>query len=127
MSAQLRAGAIAATPSPRRRANAAEGAVVAGSPRTSPRATPRTNTRNLKAFVRATAYINDPPNTKLAYDSKMEEFGSFCDHYYPSVDPAYRYTVNGDRLYTFLFYQSFREKKSQKGRTRGTRQGFDSV
>jgi hypothetical protein len=64
-------------------------------------------------------------NTKKAYAPKVKEFKGFCDHAYPFLNESLRYTVDTDRLYRFLFYHVFREKKASKGRKRGESAAFD--
>ena len=64
-------------------------------------------------------------NTNKAYDPKTQEYYAFCDSLYPSVNNQFKYIVDAERLYRFLFYQSFCEKKSQKGWKKSEKQGFD--
>ena len=52
---------------------------------------------------------NRRENTKLAYDGKAEEWHSFIDSVYKGERTS-RYTVTGEKLYAFLFYQAFRNK-----------------
>ena len=55
-----------------------------------------------------------PDNTAKAQDPKEEEYMQFCDALYPH--DIHRYVLNSDRVYRFMFYQSFREKKRVGGR-----------
>jgi hypothetical protein len=58
-------------------------------------------------------------NTALAFDPKQQEFQEFCEHVY-SQDP-YKYTIDSEKCYRFMFYTAFREKKpmGKKKRKRG--------
>jgi hypothetical protein len=49
-------------------------------------------------------------NTALAFDPKEQEYREFCDHVYPH--DSYRYTINSDKCYKFMFYTAFRDKKA---------------
>ena len=53
-----------------------------------------------------------PTNTTLALVPKIEEFIEFCELVYPREQVPTRMTFG--KVYRFMFYQSFREKK--KGR-----------
>jgi hypothetical protein len=64
-------------------------------------------------------------NTKKAYAPKVNEFKGFCDHCYGFLAESMRYTVDPERLYRFLFYHVFREKKEALGRKRGESAAFD--
>ena len=99
--------------------------VAAANVRTSPTATPRTSVQNLQAVARVLNRGPKDSNTNKAYAPKMAEYRAFCDSVYAPLRPSLRYTVNPDRLYLFMFYQGFREKKSQGGVNKGTSQGFD--
>lgn len=59
---------------------------------------------------------NRKDNTKIAYDPKREEFRQFCDYKYGHLQAEKRYHIDNDKVYTFMWYQSFREKKPQGGR-----------
>ena len=82
--------------------------------------TPMALMRNLQAVTRALNRGDDKSNTNKAYDPKEKEYYLFCDHVYGAVAPLYRYIVDFDRLYLLLYYQAFREKKSQKGVKKGS-------
>ena len=86
---------------------------------------PRTKVQNLQAVARCLNRGPKDSNTNKAYNPKEAEYNAFCDAVYPAVAASFRYTVDSDRLYLFLFYQAFREKKSQKGVKKGGTQGFD--
>ena len=81
---------------------------------------------NLRAVVDVYLANLCNDNTKKAYAPKVNEFKAFCDHAYPSHCMTVRYTVGPEKLYRFLFYQVFREKKEAKGRKRGQSVAFDS-
>jgi len=55
-----------------------------------------------------------PHKTAMQIDQKKEEHFQCCDVVCPS-DP-YRYTLEKDQVYRFMFYQMFREKKKMGGR-----------
>jgi hypothetical protein len=80
----------------------------------------------LRAVVEASRKQLRKVNTSLAYDPKVKEYKAFCDHAFSFNDPCVRYTVNADSLYRFLFYHVFRNKKSSKGKKRGTQSTFDA-
>jgi hypothetical protein len=63
-------------------------------------------------------------NTKLAYLPKIKEFKGFCDFLFPGLSPSCRYQVDSDKLYRFMFYHVFREKKRVGGRG-GVEEHFD--
>jgi Centromere DNA-binding protein complex CBF3 subunit, domain 2/Transcriptional activator of glycolytic enzymes len=54
-----------------------------------------------------------PTNTRKALDPKQQEFEQFCD--YIGGNDIYRYNLNFDKVYKFLYYQTFREKKKAGG------------
>ncbi len=53
-------------------------------------------------------------NTRLAYDSKAEEFKKFCRHVYGDND--YSEVVTEEKMYLFLLYQSHRGPRKRGGR-----------
>ena len=55
-----------------------------------------------------------PLNTAVALDPKKEEYFQYCDAVYPS-DP-YRHHIQYEKVYSFMCYQSFREKKKAGGK-----------
>ena len=54
-----------------------------------------------------------PDNTVKAFQPKMEEYEQFCDACYP--DDNYKYCLDDSKLYRFMYYQAFREKKKAGG------------
>ena len=62
-----------------------------------------------------------PLNTRVAYASKGEEFLSFCDKIYGerSRDEVSARTVTEEKVFAFLFYQSYR-KVRKKGLKRSS-------
>jgi Centromere DNA-binding protein complex CBF3 subunit, domain 2 len=59
-----------------------------------------------------------PENTAKAQDPKVMEYFHFCDIHY-GHDP-YRYSLECNKVYRFMWYQCFREQK-QKGGTKAAR------
>ena len=55
-----------------------------------------------------------PKSVQNVYDGKRMEYMQFCEKVY-ATDP-YKYTVNNQKAYDFIFYQVMREKKSVGGR-----------
>ena len=72
-----------------------------------------TRKANLHQAVLDLEANNRPENTALAMDPKKEEWMQYCDCKY-SKDPL-RYIVTADKLYDFMCYQSFRERKPPGG------------
>ena len=54
-----------------------------------------------------------PSNTNKAFDPKIDEYFQFCDKVYPH-DP-YKYVLDKEKVYRFMFFQAFREKKKSGG------------
>ena len=54
-----------------------------------------------------------PPNTIKAFQPKMEEYEQFCESCYP--DDNFKYCLDESKLYRFMYYQAFREKKKAGG------------
>ena len=55
-----------------------------------------------------------PKSVQNVYDGKKMEYMQFCEMIYPH-DP-YKYTINNQKAYNFIFYQVMREKKTSGGR-----------
>jgi Centromere DNA-binding protein complex CBF3 subunit, domain 2 len=55
-----------------------------------------------------------PTNTSKAHNPKIEEFFGFCDDLY--ADDPYKYNLNYEKVYRFMFFQAFRELKKRGGR-----------
>ena len=58
---------------------------------------------------------NRPEQSADIYDNKQREFHQFAAHVYPQ-DP-YRNSLNAEKVYRFMFYQTFRGQK--KGGEKG--------
>lgn len=67
------------------------------------------------------AVENGKKNTAIAYEPKSLEFRNFCRAHYTDrhMDPAFIETVTEEKLYGFLFYQSYREPKNRGKRRVG--------
>ena len=57
-----------------------------------------------------------PENSDKIYTGKTLEFEQFCDYVYPR--DHYKYVVKPDKLYRFMFYQTFREQKKKGGNSK---------
>jgi hypothetical protein len=57
---------------------------------------------------------DNPENTKKAYNPKIREYAAFCDFIYPNE--MHRHVLCKDKVYLFMYYQSFLEKKKVGGR-----------
>ena len=68
----------------------------------------------LKENVWRLLEAEDPENTKKAYEPKMKEYFEFCKTVYPT-DPHFN-ILNRDKMYRFMYFQAFREKKKRGGR-----------
>jgi hypothetical protein len=68
-----------------------------------------------------------PLNTTLAYNPKAAEYHTFCDHLYSGLHKSTRYTVGTEKLFLFLFYQSFHNKYKSGGLKQGECHGFDAA
>jgi len=69
--------------------------------------------------------VTRPPNTVLAIQPKLDEFSEFCYAYFAST--SYPVHVTYKKVYMFMFYQAFREKKSKRGRWRSGQPRFDKA
>ncbi|KAG7338206.1 hypothetical protein IV203_025118 [Nitzschia inconspicua] len=67
----------------------------------------------LQQFVIDLREAGEPENTKKAYLPKLKEWFQYCDHVYPT-DP-YKYNMNFDKIYLFMFFQTFRQQKKRGG------------
>ena len=67
-----------------------------------------------------------PTNTGKAMDPKIAEYFEYCDHAHGN-DP-YKYILDNDKVYRFMWYLSFREKKPRGGDKQLREQGktFDT-
>jgi hypothetical protein len=65
-------------------------------------------------------------NTMSAYDPKAKEYEAFCDHAFSYMPRSSRYTVDGDKMFSFLFYHAMRDKYTVGGRNRGAH-GFSGA
>jgi hypothetical protein len=81
----------------------------------------------LAAAVTRINHQNKKDNTTFAYEPKVAEFYSYCQHRYSGVHESLCYTVTTGKLYEFLFYHSMRNIYKQVGkRKKGAHGGFDS-
>ena len=75
------------------------------------------NDRELNTLLRkSTMELNDshqPANTAKQFDNRLLEYFDFCDKVYPH--DQYRHTLAADKMYRFMWYQCFREKKTRGG------------
>ena len=69
---------------------------------------------DLNSKLRAAVYAMDqefrPAKTSDVMDPKSTEYYQFCDYAY--LNDPYKYTMTGDKLYRFFFYQAFRGKRN---------------
>lgn len=66
-----------------------------------------------------------PESSADIYDSKTQEFLQFASHVYP--DDPYKNSLNADKVYRFMFYQTFRGKKKRGGKKKTLLVHFDSI
>lgn len=62
-----------------------------------------------------------PTNTILAMVPKMMEFREYCEHVYPNDD--FKHVMDYDKVFRFMFYTAFREKRATGGRRESNRAG----
>lgn len=77
---------------------------------------------NMRTYILQLSEECRPKNSSKSYDGKVAEFFQFCDLVFP-MDP-YKYCLNFDKVYKFMFYQSFREKKAYGGNKDHIRNGI---
>ena len=65
-----------------------------------------------------------PPNTRLAYDKRVQEYYAYCDHCYPH--DQFRYTLKYEYVYPFFFYQVMRGQRKRGGRKTSAGVVFDA-
>jgi hypothetical protein len=65
-----------------------------------------------------------PTQTADVYDNKTLEYLQFASYVYP-LDP-YKNSLNADKIYRFMFYQTFRGQKKRGGKKRKSDVFFDS-
>jgi hypothetical protein len=65
-------------------------------------------------FVQNVCAVGRPENSQKVYEPKIREFELFCELNY-SHDPHYKHIVDHDKVYNFMFFQAFREKKKRGG------------
>ena len=64
----------------------------------------------------ATLELNNsdrPTSTQKQFDGKILEYQDFCKKCYP--DDMHKHVLNSEKMYRFMFYQTFREKKPRGG------------
>jgi hypothetical protein len=54
---------------------------------------------------------NKKLNTAKSYEPRVMEFREYCDFVFSDLGAECRYTVTHEKVYPFMFYQCFREKK----------------
>ena len=69
---------------------------------------------NLRESVWRLLEDDDPENTKKGFEPKMKEYFVFCCEVYP-LDP-HNHILQREKMYRFMYYQAFREKKKRGGR-----------
>jgi Centromere DNA-binding protein complex CBF3 subunit, domain 2/Transcriptional activator of glycolytic enzymes len=74
---------------------------------------------NLEQAVVAIRNRDKPTNTRKTQEPKIKEFEKFCELCFPH-DP-YKYNLSPEKVYKFMYYQSFREKKKRGGRSNRAR------
>jgi Centromere DNA-binding protein complex CBF3 subunit, domain 2 len=70
--------------------------------------------RRMQEFVTDTRALGRRKNTAKAFDPKTKEYEEFCEHVYK--DDPFKYNVNEEKCYQFMFYQAFREQKKKGGK-----------
>jgi hypothetical protein len=88
---------------------ATPGRCVAPSPATLANPNMVVTNGHMAGFVTAMRAEGKRKNTALAFGPKMQEFEEFCEYVYPQ-DP-YKYTIDSEKCYRFMFYTAFMEKK----------------
>ncbi len=68
----------------------------------------------LEISVHAMLEDGRPPNTQKAMDPKIPEFFQFCELVFPNK--MFKYNLTFDKVYKFMYYQSFREQKPRGGK-----------
>ena len=79
--------------------------------------------RNLHNVTRSALENIRPENTRKQQEPKIQEHLEHCDKVCP--DDRYRCAVNMEKLFRFMYYQSYRDKKKTGGRKRSTVGCFD--
>ena len=74
--------------------------------------TPRMTIGEMRAITHQIMDTLMRKNTRDAYKYRILEFRGFCATIYNFQPECTRYTVTGDKLYQFLFYQVFRDQKT---------------
>jgi hypothetical protein len=67
----------------------------------------------MAAFVHRERQEGRPVNTQKVYDPRIREFKEFCKYVYPTDE--YRYNINTEKVYRFMFYTAMREKRNTGG------------
>jgi hypothetical protein len=74
---------------------------------------------NLQESVWRLLENDDPPNKKKQHEPKMKEYFEFCCVMYPN-DPHFN-ILKREKMYQFMYYKAFREKKKKRGGTIASR------
>jgi hypothetical protein len=64
-----------------------------------------------------------PTNTAKCHSPKIHEYFEYCDAIYP--DDPYKYILTSEKVFWFMFYQSFRDLKPRGGKKRQMKRNFD--
>jgi Centromere DNA-binding protein complex CBF3 subunit, domain 2 len=81
-------------------------------------------TNRMAAFVHNERQVGRPENSQRVYEPKITEFELFCDHVYPHCQ--FRYNMDGEKFYKFLFWTAFREQKKRGGKKTDKPPVFDA-
>ena len=79
----------------------------------------------MQAIVTTYRQDTQKRNTMSMYNRTIKEFKGFCDYVYSEQNEQFRYVVNGDKFFRFMFYNVFRNQKSKKGIPTSERSKFD--
>lgn len=83
-------------------------------------------TKSMKGAIRKMDKESTPRNTMNNYKTKIQEFKLFCNWKYDSVaDENFRHLVDGEKVYTFMYYQAMRNKRKTGGKNKKEEIKFD--
>jgi Centromere DNA-binding protein complex CBF3 subunit, domain 2/Transcriptional activator of glycolytic enzymes len=71
---------------------------------------------NLEQAIVTIRNASRPENTRKTQEPKIKEFESYCDQCFPG-DP-FKHNLGPEKVYRFMYYQAFREKKKCGGRSK---------
>ena len=74
-----------------------------------------------------TSALHRPERSQVVYDSKTAEWEQFCQYVYKTS--PFVYNLSADKIFRFMFYQAYRNKKKRGGNKekRTTMSRFDSA